>query len=85
MKNWDNFKELLDQKYDWPSEYVFKFIVPLEQEKEIVELFCDYSLEKKTSKTNKFVSLGLRKICQNSDEVISIYKMVSTIKGIISL
>tara|TARA_B100000809_G_scaffold144339_1_gene141933 strand:+ start:23597 stop:23878 length:282 start_codon:yes stop_codon:yes gene_type:complete len=82
-------KESLDAESTYPSEYLFKFIVPTtkEQLSEVKEVFNINGAEVKTksSKTNKYVSVSVRMDVKSSDEIISLYKAVATVEGIISL
>lgn len=80
-----NLKELLDQQHEWPGTYVFKFIVPggkQEELKEIVSINESYS---RPSRSGKYTSMTFEKTCENSDEVISIYRKVAKIEGIVTL
>ena len=82
-------KERLVSTTEFPSEYLYKFIVPSEgnQVMDIEKLFKGKSikLNKKDSKTGKYVSVSIRVNLSSPDEVISYYKQAETIKGIISL
>jgi len=82
-------KERLDNTTKFPTEYLYKFIVPStgNQVKEIKELFKGMStkVETKTSKTGKYTSVSVRVQLTSSDEVILYYKNAEKIEGIISL
>lgn len=73
----------------WPSEYLFKFIVPSEVEKilEIESAFNNMGAVIKTtqSKTGKYTSVSVNVRMKNPDAVIEKYVEVSGIEGIISL
>lgn len=82
-------KESLDTSSSYPSEYLFKFIVPTtkNQLNEVKAVF-DVSgvvIDTKSSKTNKYVSVSVRMTVKSSDEIISKYKAVSGVEGIVSL
>jgi putative lipoic acid-binding regulatory protein len=83
--SYENFKELLDSKHRWPSEYQFKFIVRADLINELKDLFVDQELILKKSSNAKYYSVTIFIKVKSSDEVISIYKKASTIPGIISL
>jgi putative lipoic acid-binding regulatory protein len=82
-------KERLDTSSTYPSEYLFKFIVPTtkNQLNEVKEVFDISGVEIKTksSKTKKYVSVSVRMNVKSSDEIISKYNAVATVEGIISL
>jgi putative lipoic acid-binding regulatory protein len=81
--------ELNTSTDEWPLQYLFKFIVPSEDEKiEAVEnAFNDLGavINTKRSKTGKYTSISIDVPMQNAQEIIDQYLKVSTIEGIISL
>ena len=82
----EDFREKLDQHYAWPALYMFKFIVPSDQQDELRKLFPLHvtSTEKQSGKGN-YVSLTYQMMMPSSESVIAVYKKVSTIKGIVAL
>ncbi|WP_396177087.1 DUF493 family protein [Flavobacterium sp.] len=82
-------KEELSTTSVWPSEYLYKFIVPSELKKilEIESAFNNMGAVIKTtqSKTGKYTSVSVDVQMQNPDAVIAKYIEVSGIEGIISL
>jgi len=81
----DGFKEKLDNEYSFPVVYVFKFIVPLEKKEQLEEVLPEGDISYRQSKTNKYVSLTLKKKVESSDEVIDVYTKAHHIEGIIAL
>ena len=81
----DKLKKLLDEQYSWPCEYIFKFVVPNEHVEHLRILFQEVSIQEKSSKTGKYISVTVRKICLSSDHVLELYQKAGTIEGIISL
>ena len=82
---WLKLKALLENEYDWPADYRFKFIIPKEKENEIESMFSKEIIEYRASKKGNYLSVTFQKICQNSEEIIRIYEQASTIKGLILL
>ncbi len=78
-------KLLLDESYEWPCEYLFKFIVPIEQLPNIIDLLKGFNIEEKPSSKGKYISVSAKKVLNSSEEVLKIYELVKVIKGIISL
>ncbi len=82
-------KNSLDAVTKFPSEYLYKFIVPVKGNHvvEIEELFKDKlaNISAKKSKTGKYVSVSIRIELSSSKEVISYYRKAEKIEGIISL
>lgn len=82
-------KEELATTSVWPSEYLYKFIVPSDLKKivEIESAFNNMGAVIKTtqSKTGKYTSVSVDVQMQNPDAVIAKYIEMSGIEGIISL
>jgi putative lipoic acid-binding regulatory protein len=82
-------KDSLEATTKFPSEYLYKFIVPAKgnQVIEIEELFKDTlaKISFKESKTGKYVSVSIKVTLSSSLEVISNYRKAEKIEGIISL
>ncbi|MDC1174544.1 DUF493 family protein [Bacteriovoracaceae bacterium] len=85
MDDFSKMKELLDNEYEWPADYIFKFIVPLPRLSQLMAHFLNDDVETKTSKTGKYISATIVKKMNSSDDVIKIYKEMKNIEGIISL
>lgn len=81
-------QELTDSTL-WPSEYLFKFIVPsLPVNVEEVEKSFDNMgavIETTQSKTGKYTSLSINVKMESPQAVIDKYIHLSTIEGIVSL
>ncbi|MBF2709943.1 DUF493 family protein [Flavobacterium soyangense] len=86
---YDRLKVELDLSNSWPALYLYKFIVPSDQDNivRVEEAFdCMGAVIKTTkSKTGKFTSISIDVMMKDSQEIIDKYIEVSTIKGIISL
>ena len=86
---YERLKVELDISNTWPAEYLYKFIVPTENENviRVEEAFdCMGAVIKTTkSKTGKFTSISVDVTMKDAQEIIDKYIEVSTIKGIISL
>ena len=86
---YERLKVELDMSNTWPTEYLFKFIVPSVDDNvfRVEEAFnCMGAVIKTTkSKTGKFTSVSIDVTVKNAQEVIDKYQEVSTIKGIVSL
>lgn len=84
-----NLKEKLDENTKFPSDYLYKFIVPTtkNQEKEIENVFVNKKakISKRVSKTGKYVSVSVLLRVKNSEEVIHYYHLMENIEGLMSL
>ncbi|AWA31303.1 DUF493 domain-containing protein [Flavobacterium magnum] len=82
-------KEELSTTSSWPSEYLYKFIVPTDPAKirEVENAFNNLGAVISThqSKTGKYTSVSVNVTMVNPDAVIEKYVAVSDIEGIISL
>ena len=81
----EGFKERLDSYYQWPTVFPFKFIVPIEQYYQVVELLDDSNIKKRYSAQRRFVSFTSEKKVLSSEDVINVYKIMGKIPGIITL
>jgi len=84
-----NLKEKLNNDTLWPSDYLYKFIVPSDDTKvsQIEAAFkdMDAKIQTKSSSKGNFTSVSVLVRMKNPDAVIEKYLKVSTIEGIISL
>lgn len=82
-------KEELLKNSRWPSDYLYKFIVPTDKQKiaQINAIFDNTGavIESKKSRKGKYTSLSIMVHLKNPDEVIEKYKQVGQVKGVISL
>ena len=79
------FRELLDQNYQWPDFYTWKFIVKADARKQVEDLLIGHEISIKESEKGNYVSITARKFVQSTDEVIEIYSLMSKIPGVMSL
>jgi len=82
-------KEELSNTSDWPSTYLYKFIIPSDNHKiaQVEAAFNNMGAVIKTqqSKTGKYTSISVNVYMENPQSVINKYQELSTIEGIISL
>ena len=81
-------QELLNTS-DWPTTYLYKFIVPTDPEKlgQIKDLFDNTGavIESRKSRNGKYTSLSITVHLEDPDQVIEKYKEVGKVEGVISL
>lgn len=83
-----SLREKLDDQTEFPSVYMFKFIIPADNHKlALVEaLFGDDAiLTTRQSKTNKFISITAKEMMTSSEEIIKVHQSAEKIEGIIQL
>lgn len=84
---YESLKLQLEESSEWPSEYVFKFILKsAEKEKQmkVRQLFKqNVSLSFKSSSKGKYISVTIKATMESPDHVIEIYKEASKIKELI--
>ena len=78
-------KLVMDETVKFPTEYLFKFIVPVSAVHQIMLILHGMDIDERASSSGKYISVSGRKVFENSDEIIAIYKRASVIQGIISL
>ena len=84
-KSIHGFRQKLDQQYNWPTLYMFKFIVPRGKEQGIKKLFPKNDILEKLSTKGNYSSLTIQMMLNSSEEVIRIYTEVGKVEGVISL
>ncbi|MEQ8714456.1 MAG: DUF493 family protein [Cyclobacteriaceae bacterium] len=80
-----SFKEKLESQHTFPGKYMFKFIVPIAAEQQVLGLFDGAEVSSKQSKTKKYVSITATVDISASEEVLAVYDKAYKIEGIISL
>ena len=78
-------KLVMDETVKFPTEYLFKFIVPASEAHHVLLILKDMDIDERASANGKYISISGRRVFDKSDEIINIYKKASVIKGIISL
>lgn len=82
-------KEQLLENTSWPSDYLYKFIVPTDDKRiaQIHDIFDNTGavIESKKSKKGTYTSLSITVNLKSPDAVIEKYKEVSVVEGVISL
>lgn len=82
---WIHFQELLDEQTDWPTEYLFKFIVPRPELDALKDALEAEPEKERASRKGNYVSVTVREWVASSDEVIAVYKSVAEVEGVIAL
>lgn len=86
---YERLREELLNSTIWPSDYLYKFIVPTDTEKiaRIQEVFDNTGavIESRQSRKGKYTSISITVHLQDPDAVIEKYKAVGQIEGVISL
>ncbi len=86
---YQRLKEQLDDTTEFPSLYLYKFIVPSGQDKvkQVISFFDNSGavVNTKTSSKGNYTSVSIAVTMENSQAVIDKYKAVSAVEGVISL
>ena len=91
MKNPEFYKSLrekLNDQTDWPTVYMFKFIIPADNQKmaQVNELFDGSAqITTRSSKNGNYLSISAKEVMMNAESIIIKYKKAAEIEGIISL
>ncbi|WP_306353870.1 DUF493 family protein [Flavobacterium sp. '19STA2R22 D10 B1'] len=82
-------KEELNSSNVWPSEYLFKFIVPTDKGNidKVENAFNDMGavIETKQSKTGKYTGVSINVRMDSAESIIEKYIEMSQIEGVVSL
>ena len=87
MSVFDNLRAQLEQ-LDWPNVYLFKFIVPNDNERmaQVSALFDEQAdISYHQSGGVNYVSVCVKEVMLTVDSIIVIYEKATQIKGVISL
>lgn len=87
---YEGLQKQLNEFTEWPSVYLFKFIVPTDEEKiaQILGFFKDIPNAKaktKTSSKGQYTSVSIEALMESAEAVIEKYKKVSVVEGLLSL
>ncbi len=82
-------REELNKNHEWPTTYVFKFIVPNEEDKikALKKHFenLEHQFKQNFSRNGKYASLTFITQMENAEQIIRKYKEVEHIEGLIAL
>lgn len=84
----NSLEKKLNESVEWPSVYMFKFIVPSDNRKiAMVEALFSPETEIKTkeSRGGKYISITGKVVMLSAFEVIKKYKKAAEIEGLIAL
>jgi hypothetical protein len=81
-------REQLEKDSSWPLVYMFKFIIPADNQKlALVEsMFSDEAvISQKSSGKGNYISITVKEVMLDSASIIAIYSRASKIQGVIAL
>ncbi|AUN97847.1 DUF493 family protein [Bacteriovorax stolpii] len=78
-------KLVLDETVKFPTEYLFKFIVPISEVHQILFILQGMEIEQKASSNGNYISVSGKTTMQQSQDIIKVYERAAAIKGVISL
>lgn len=76
------------EQHSWPDVYLFKFIVPSDNDKiaQVCALFDDSAkISLRESHGKKYTSISIRTVMIDIKSILDIYRKATEIEGIISL
>jgi len=86
---YSRLRRQLEEDTTWPTQYLFKFIVPANLEKiaEVRAVFdgTDAMITTRDSSRGNFTSISIKLTMQSPDGVVEKYIAVSKVEGVISL
>ncbi|HKK09445.1 MAG TPA: DUF493 family protein [Bacteroidales bacterium] len=85
---YNKLKTTLNKNHNWPSVYLYKFIIPDESEKfdRVLKLFdAEASVSYKKSRKGNFISISGKEMMMSAEDVIYRYQKAEKIEGIIML
>jgi len=89
MADIQRIKKMLDKEHNWPSVFMFKFVVPSENEKiaKVESMFNTKTSEVrlKTSSKGNYTSITIREVMTSAQAVLDVYSEANEIEGLIAL
>jgi hypothetical protein len=86
---YEKLKKSLEETTTFPTQYLFKFIIPSDNKKfkEIEDVFNNLGavINSKPSSGGKYTSISVHVKMNNADEIIAKYQEVGKVEGVISL
>lgn len=83
--DFSKLRALLDDQYNWPQSYTFKFICKQSTLEVVSQHFEGHEITTNNSRTGKYTSITIHKHVESSDQVIDTYKLIGSIEGVIAL
>ena len=88
-EKYEKLKKQLEEGFEWPSVYMFKFIVPADDRKvsQVESLFNteESSVRMRQSSKGTYVSITAQELMIGPDRVIARYLEAEKIEGLIAL
>lgn len=84
----NKLRQALEKVHDWPSVYMYKFIFEPEPDRlqRLIALFPPESeILRKYSASGKYLSITVKEVMMNVDDVVARYDKASEIPGVITL
>ncbi len=84
----DRLREALNQEHNWPSVFMFKFVLPNDEVRisKLKQVFGETaSFTSRTSGKGNYISITVHEMMLDADSIFIRYTEASRIEGIISL
>lgn len=86
---YNSLKVKLEENHHFPEDYLFKFILPNNNEKltEIYQVFDEikYTITTKESRNGKYISTSILAFVLDANQVVKIYQEVGEVEGVMML
>jgi putative lipoic acid-binding regulatory protein len=86
--DYTKLRNLLNEENNWPTVYIFKFIIPADNHKIALvqsKFSDDAIILHKESSTGKYFSITIKEVMLNADTIIDKYKEMEGIDGLMAL
>ena len=86
--DFDSLREKLNDQVNWPSVYLFKFIIPANNHKlaQVMNLFNETTeITTRESGKGNFISVSAKEVMLSTESVIEVYKKAAQVDGLIAL
>ena len=87
-EQFEKLREQLKKEKDWPTIYMFKFIIPADNRKIalVSSKFSDEAIiTQKESTSGKYISITIKEVMLDADSIINKYKEMEGLEGLMAL
>lgn len=85
----DRIKKLLNDQHEWPAVFMFKFVVPSDNEKiaKVESMFNTKTAEvrQKGSSKGNYTAVTIKEVMVSAEAVLEKYEEAAKIEGLIAL
>ena len=83
--SYSQLAQMLEEQFEWPGPYLFKFVVPAAKESDVRALLGDAEITTRASKNGTYVSVSATVTLDSPRAVVEVYLRAEKIDGLLSI